>query len=283
MKISIIILNYNTADYLEQTLRSIKPLPNQEIIVVDNASTDNSVDLVRKNFPSVKLIINQKNIGFSAGNNVGIRQAKGKHIVLLNSDTQIIDDAISTLSAYLDTHPKAGIVGPKLLLPDGAIDLASHRGFPTPWNAFTYFAKLEQIFPNHKVFSGYHQTWKDFNHTHPVDAISGAVLMIRQQVINDIGLLDENFFLYGEDLDWCKRAKDAGWEVIYHPQAVVIHHKSVSGKKKSGKSAADTRKSSRHHFFTTMKQYYEKHYQHHPKPLRFIIHSLGSVLERVKK
>jgi len=266
--LSIIVLSYNTKDYLKQTLSSIKKNKNWQIIVVDNNSKDGSAKMVEKKFSHVKLIHNQKNLGFAGGNNVGIKTAKGKYIMLLNSDTQIVDNALEDLITYLNNHQDVGAITPKFVLPNGSIDLACHRGFPTPWNALSYFLKLEQLFPNFNFFAGYHRTWEDFNTTHQVEVISAGAMMVRKEVIDTIGLLDERFFLYAEDIDWCKRIHDAGWKIIYHPKATIIHHKSKSGKTKEDLSAHQTKSVSKYHFFNTMKQYYDKHFTHHPKWLK---------------
>ena len=150
--LSIIILNHNTSKLLQRALSSIKSSLSAEVIVVDNASTDDSLAMIDKHFPKVKKIISTKNLGFAAGNNLGLKQARGKYLMLLNSDTKIIKNSLETLITYLEDHPKVGIVGPKLLLPDGAIDLACHRGFPTPTNSLAYFSHLESLFPESKLF-----------------------------------------------------------------------------------------------------------------------------------
>lgn len=277
MKLSIIILSYNTKTLLQQTLQSIPENPNWEIIVVDNASSDGSSEMVKSHFPSVKLVQNAKNLGFAAGNNRGILAAQGEYIMLLNSDTQIIDQAIQTLIDYLDTHPKVGVLTPKVILPDGAIDLACHRGLPTPWRAFTYFAKLEQLLPNSRFFGGYHLTHKDFDTTHQIEATAGTAMMVRREVIDQVGPLDEQFFFYAEDLDWCKRISEAGWQIVYHPEAVILHLKSQSGKKKHGSKAQAKAK---HHFWDTMKLFYKKHYQdEYPQWVKSLVH-LGIDLKK---
>ncbi len=280
MKLSIVILNYNTKDLLKQTLESIKTSQKAETIVVDNASTDDSIDMLKNNFPRVKIVQNKQNLGFAAGNNQGIKVAKGKYILLLNSDTQIQDNAIDKCINYLDKHSQVGILTPKLILSDGAIDLASHRGFPTPLNSLAYFTKLEQLFPNFKPFSGYHQTWKDFDTTHPVDVVSGASMFIRDQVIKDIGLLDEQFFMYAEDIDFCKRAYAANWQIVYYPKATVIHHKGQSGTKSKNQQ---TKSKTRQHFYLTMKQYFNKHHsQDYPKPVHHLINLSIDILTKLR-
>jgi GT2 family glycosyltransferase len=270
MELSIIILSYNTKDLLKQTIDSIMLKENWEIIVVDNASSDGSQAMIEHDYPHIKLIKNNRNLGFAAANNLGIKIARGQYLMLLNSDTQVMDDCLSDLIRYLNQHKKVGIITPKVVLPDGAIDLACHRGMPTPWRSFTYFAKLERFFPNSATFGGYHLTHLDFNKPHLIEATAATAIITRRQVIKSVGLLDERFFLYAEDLDWCKRITEAGWSIIYYPQATILHHKSQSGKNnnidREKKSAATE------HFYDTMKQFYEKHYDNkYPKPLKKLI------------
>jgi hypothetical protein len=263
-KLSIIVLSFNTKDYLKQTLESIKKNKDWELIVVDNGSSDGSPEMVKKRYPHARLIETGRNLGFAGGNNVGIKEAKGKHVMLLNSDTVVIDDALEKMVAYLDKHKDVGAIGPKFVLSDGGIDLACHRGEPTPWNALAYFLKLEQMFPTSKLFAGYHRTWEDFDTVHEVPIMSAGAMIVRKEVIDEVGYLDDNFFLYAEDIDWCKRIHDAGWKLIYFPKSKIIHHKSKSGKAKEGLAAHKTKSFSNYYFFDTMKQYYEKHYSHHP-------------------
>ena len=259
MKLSIIILSYNTKALLKQTIDSIDLQDDWEIIVVDNNSSDGSPEMIEVEYPKVKLIQNEKNIGFGAANNQAMKVAQGEYYLILNSDTEIMDNAIQKLIDYLETHPIVGAVTPKVILPDGSIDLACHRGMPTPWRAFTYFSKLERAFPESKLFGGYHLTNLDFNKVHQVEATAATAMLVRKKTVDEVGMFDERFFLYAEDLDWCKRMTEANWQIYYLPEAVVVHHKSQSGKKK--KSNKKEKSAATHHFYDTMKQFYEKHYQ----------------------
>jgi GT2 family glycosyltransferase len=261
--LSIIILSFNTKELLKNTLKSIPGNKNWQIIVVDNASNDRSVEMVASKFPHVQIIQNDKNLGFAAGNNIGIKQSSSKYIMLLNSDTEIVGNAIEDMLDYLDEHHETAIITPKVVLEDGAIDLACHRGMPTPWNAFTYFSQLERLFPNSKAFGGYHQTHKNFETTHHIEATAATAIIVRKSAIDKVGLLDERFFLYAEDLDWCKRMTDAGYQITYFPKATILHHKSQSGKKRTvkDKNHSSIKSDSHHHFYATMKQFYHKHYQ----------------------
>lgn len=258
MTVSIIILSYNTKKLLIECLTAL-PLKRKdiEVIVVDNGSTDGSAEAVARRFPGVYLIRNLVNTGFSAGNNQGMKVAKGKYFFLLNSDAVASEAAIDKLVLYLDRHPEMGAVTPKVILPDGGIDLACHRGIPTPWRALTYFLKLEQLAPNFKPFAGYHQTYLNFDKAHEIEATAATALMVRAKVIKEVGGFDERFFFYAEDLDWCKRVGDEGWKIAYLPEAEVLHFKSRSGKRKQSKRAQEEAK---RHFWETMRQFYDKHY-----------------------
>lgn len=280
MQLSIIILSHNTKDLLAQTLASIKPKLTHEIYVIDNASSDDSASFIKHHYPKINLIKLHKNMGFAAGNNFGLKKAKGKYLLLLNSDTQIVSSALEDSVAYLRKHAQVGILTPKLSLPDGAIDLACHRGFPTPSNSFYYFLGLESLFPNHQTFSSYHQTWKDFDTTHQVDAVSGAAMFIRRQVVEDVGLLDERFFMYAEDIDYCLRAKNRGWQVVYFPKAQIVHFKGSSGTRSPDQNL---KSQTRTHFYITMKQYFHKHYHGRYSWLqRFIIDKSIDIISKLK-
>lgn len=269
-KLSIIVLSYNTKDLLQQTLQSIPKHPDWEVIVVDNASSDDSVAMLQQAFPSVKLILNKKNLGFAAANNQAIKQATGEFVLLLNSDTVVQPNALEQLLQLLEQDESIGVVTPKVVLPDGSIDLACHRGMPTPWRAFTYFSKLEQVFPNSKLFGGYHLTHKDFNVTHEVEAVSGVAMMVRRSVIDKVGMLDERFFFYAEDLDWCLRIREARWKIVYHPQATILHFKSQSGKK--NKLDKQKERLAKKYFYDTMLQFYDKHYaKQYPKMINSLV------------
>jgi GT2 family glycosyltransferase len=281
MLLSIIILNYNTKDLVVQALNSITCSRQHEIIIVDNGSTDGSAGFFRKKFPNHRLITSNENLGFAGGNNLGLTAATGQYILLLNSDTVIIDRAIDKCLAYLDQHPLIGILTPKLTLTDGSVDLACHRGAPTIWNSLTYFTKMEKIFPGLKIFSGYHQLYKGLDSIHQIDATSGAAMFIRAKVIKDIGLLDERFFMYAEDLDFCYRARQQGWQIVYYPQSRIQHLKGQSGTKHNDKQLQTQTK---HYFYSTMKQYYDKHQgPGHPQIVRWITHQGIDVIEKLKR
>jgi GT2 family glycosyltransferase len=274
--LNIIILTYNSQFWLKKTLSTLKEFyldstkKNVEVTVVDNNSDDDTVALIGRSFRWVNLIKQGTNAGFAAGNNVALSQTSARYAMLMNSDMECVEDSnFDVLIDYMDSNPAAGMVTPRIEFTNGHIDPASHRGEPTLWASFTYFAKLEALMPHTKRFGQYHQYYKDLSSVHTIDACSGAAMMVRMEAVEKVGLLDERFFMYAEDLDWCKRFRDVGYKIIYHPSAKIIHHKYKSGiKSASKKIATQTSK----HFYDTMLQYYDKHYQkQYPQFVRTLI------------
>lgn len=256
MDLSIIIVNYNTKQLTKQTLNSIytKHYSFQyEVFVSDNGSTDGSIDMIKKEFPQVTLIENKKNLGFSKANNVAIKKAEGKYILLLNSDTIVENDCLEKCLEYMDKHKDTGALGCKVVLPDGKLDKACKRSFPTPANAFYNALKLDRLFPNSKRFGKYNLTFLDENKIHEVDCLVGAFMLVRREAIDEVGLLDEDFFMYGEDIDWCYRIKKAGWKIVYYPKGKIIHYKGGSSKKKNPRLIYE--------FYRAMYLFYNKHYK----------------------
>ncbi len=273
MDLSIIILSFNTKELTKNCLDSVvKSLQNSvlktEIIVIDNASKDGSVEMLKEfsknnHSKNIKLefIFNNENVGYPKGNNQGIKVAKGKYVLLLNSDVVINDVDFEDVLQYINTHPEIGVLTVKLNLPQGGIDPASHRGFPTAWNAFCYFSKLERYLgrfkPLSKIFGGYHLLERSLDTVHEIDSPTGAFFLTRLSLLKDIQGFDEGFFMYGEDLDLAYRIKKKGYKVIYYPHYTATHFKHHSGLK--GKDEG-IRKKTRVHFFEAMKIFYTKHY-----------------------
>jgi len=242
-----------------------------EIIVCDNASTDGTEEMIKKEFPEITFIQNGGNVGFAAGNNPGIKKAKGRYVLLLNSDTEVPETTLAAMIRFMDAHPQAGAATCKILLSDGSMDLACHRGFPTPWNAFTYFTKLERLFPHSKVFSGYHMLYQDFSVPHEVDSISGAFFMVREEIISQVGMLDESYFMYAEDIDWAYRIKECGWQIWFHPEVTILHKKKQSGRSHANR---DRRIKTQTFFITYNKLFYTKHYeQKYPQWVTFLVYA----------
>lgn len=261
--LSIIIVSYNTKGLLEECLQSVyksKGIDKKEleVIVVDNNSTDESCEMVGNKFTQVKLIENKENIGFSAGNNIGIKSAKSEYILLLNSDVVVGTGTIRSMVDFMNQNPNVGAATCRVELSNRKLDPACHRGFPTPWNAFSFFLGLEKMFPKGRIFGGYHQTWKDVSEIHEVDVISGAFFLVRKCVIDKVGLLDEQFFMYGEDIDWCYRIRQEGWKIFFNPQVTTLHHKKQSGRGQNRDK--DLKKRAHASFIDTMWQFYQKHY-----------------------
>lgn len=225
MTLSVIIVNFNTQDLLKNCLTSIYQyidILEDEVIVVDNASQDDSVEMVKKKFPAVKLIINQKNLGFAKANNQALRQAQGEYCLLLNSDTQVKSGALEKLVRFANDHLEVGVVGAKLLNPDGSIQPSVYH-FPSIWRAIKeYWLGQKGIYEKYApAVSGAVE----------VEAVVGAAILIPKRVFDQVGLLNEQYFMYFEDLDYCRRVRRAGFEVYYLPQAEIIHHHGQSAAK----------------------------------------------------
>lgn len=236
MDLSIIIVNYNVKEFLQNLLHSLqKAVQNisHEIIVVDNASDDGSIEFIREKFPYVQLISNKSNLGFSKANNEGLKIAKGKYLLIINPDTIVSEDTISKMIQFLNNHEDAGLAGCKILNPDGSLQLACRRSFPGPWTSFCKVTGLSTLFPKSKLFARYNLTYLDENETYEVDAISGSFMMMKKEVYEKVGGFDEQFFMYGEDLDLCYRIQQNGYKVYYYPGTQIIHYKGESTKRSS--------------------------------------------------
>ena len=223
--LSIIIVNWNVCPLLRACLRSLEPSRAQlalQVIVIDSHSHDNSVTMVQQEFPWVELIACQENVGFPKGNNIGLAQANGRFILLLNPDTEVIGDALVQLVAYAEAQPQVGGIGPQLLNPDGSVQ-SSRRRFPTLATALFESTWLEPFAPA-SILGHYYVTDVADDETAVVDWVTGACLLVRRDVVDQIGGLDEAYFMYSEELDWCRRIKMAGWQIIYLPTAQVMHH-----------------------------------------------------------
>ncbi len=236
MHLSIIIVNYNVKYFLEQCLHSVyKSIADlsAEIIVVDNNSVDGSCQMIKDKFPGVTLIENNKNLGFSTANNQGIRIAKGRYILILNPDTILQEDTLQKCHSFMENHPKAGSMGVKMIDGKGNFLPESKRSLPKPMVAFYKIFGLSALFPKSKTFSRYHLGFLDKDKTHSIEILPGAFMFIRKSVLDEIGLLDESFFMYGEDIDLSYRIIKAGYENYYFPETTIIHYKGESTKKGS--------------------------------------------------
>ncbi len=262
MDVSLVILNYNTREHLRRCLESVRDegsLLETEVLVVDNASSDRSCDMVASEFPWVTLIPSPRNGGYAYGNNLGLSRARGEAILLLNPDTSLPRGSLAMLRDLLAAHPEAGVVGPKLVRADGSMHLACRRSFPTPSVAFYRVSGLSRLFPRSPRFGRYNLTYLDPDQAMEVDSVCGACLLIRRAVVSRIGLLDERFFMYGEDLDWCLRARQAGWTIRYEPSIVVHHQHGAASSQRALRTTV--------HFFRAMDLFYRKHYVHRYHPV----------------
>lgn len=234
--LSIIIVSWNVADLLAACLRSIAATcsPEAEVIVVDSASSDDTLARVRAEFPSVRLLAQPANVGFTRGTNIGLAAAQGEYLLLLNPDTELLDDAAAQMIGWLEAHPETGIAGPRTLNPDGTVQ-STRRRFPSPLLAAFESTWLQPLLPRKMLDRFYVHDAAD-GATLDVDWVQGSCLLARREVYAKIGGLDEGFIMYSEELDWCRRAKDAGWKVTYLGSASIIHH----GGQSSGQAQAQT-------------------------------------------
>jgi len=266
LDLGIVIVNWNTKDLLRRCLQTVLMSIGDfqfEVVVVDNASSDGSVEMVRTEFPTVKVIASEVNGGFSYGNNLGLKllgyRGQGdvdadapRYALLLNPDTEVPVESLAGMIKFMDSRPEVGVAGPKLVLEDGSLDLACRRSFPTPMVSFYRFSGLSRLFPRNRQFGRYNMTFADPDEELEVDSVVGAYMQVRREAIYDAGLLDEAFFMYGEDLDWAFRIKEAGWKVYYHPRVVVKHIKRASSRRS---------KKAQFEFQRAMLIFYRKHYQ----------------------
>src|ERR1700684_2185111 len=225
MDISVVIVGWNAKHYLELCLQSLADAPprrSMEVIVVDNASVDGSAGMVEARFPSVRVIRSSENLGFSRGNNLGIRQCQGRYVALVNPDVIVFEGCLDALADFLDQNPKVGNVGPRVFNPDMTQQSTCRRS-PTLWNNFCSATGLASACKNSKLFAGEHMFYFSHDRTLPVDVIVGCFSMIRRETFDEVGLLDENLFMYGDDVDWCRRCWKAGWQVVFFPGARAIH------------------------------------------------------------
>jgi len=233
MILSIIIVNLNTKNLLRDCLSSIYESDlrtKYEIFVVDNGSKDDSVKMVRANFPNVDVIANEVNLGFSKANNQAIKRCKGKYILLLNPDTVVNINTLEKMVSFMDNNKDIGILGPKIQYPDGNVQLTCARNFPDLLIEFFNVSKLAKIFPKNKLFGSYLMGYWNHLDSREVNLLSGACMLIKKEVFKDIGLLDESFFMFYDDVDFCYRAKMKGYKIYYYADTSIIHHGGASWK-----------------------------------------------------
>jgi N-acetylglucosaminyl-diphospho-decaprenol L-rhamnosyltransferase len=261
-ELSIVIVNYNAAEYLKPCLDSVivsNPEISLEVIVVDNGSTDNSTELMGSLYPKIKLIRNKNNFGYAVANNRALNVVKGQYILLLNPDTVLPPNCLRKMLDFLNLHPEIGMIGPKLIRADGTFDHACRRQFPSPLDIYFRLLGLDRLFPRSKLFGHYSLTYLDPNISGEVDCISGAFMLVTRKGLCEVGLLDERFFMYAEDIDWSRRYKLAGWKVYYLAQVEVLHYKRASAIKTAPKMIRE--------FYKSLYLYYDKYYGSITPPL----------------
>ena len=259
--LAIVIVSYNVRDLLKECLTSVYSSQGRfsyEVYVVDNASGDGSADMVAIEFRQAHLICTEVNGGYSYANNLGLRESLNsqfqipKCVLLLNPDTLLPPLALAEMLAFMKAHPDAAVAGPRLIRANGELDLACRRSFPTAVNSFYKILGLSRMFPRSSRFARYNLTFLDPNETTEVDSVAGSFMMVRRTSIEQVGLLDESFFMYGEDLDWAYRMKATGYKVYYNADVAVLHYKGESSK---------TSRKARYEFYRAMHIFYRKHYQ----------------------
>jgi GT2 family glycosyltransferase len=280
--LAVVIVNYNVRDLLRACLRSVYESQGNlefQVCVVDNNSEDDSVAMVRKEFPQARIIANEENVGYPSANNQGLHilsvdsdnpSDRPRFCLLLNPDTEVPADAFSFLVAYLDANPEVAVVGPKLVMLDGNLDLACRRAFPSPKISAYRMMGLSRLFPNSPRFGRYNMTYLPEDQIAEVDSVVGAFMMVRVEAVSQVGLMDERFWMYGEDLDWAKRMKDVGWKVVYNPEVTVLHVKRASSRH-SQRAQIE--------FYRAMLIFYYKHYHQGTSVLLHWLILLGIVIK----
>jgi GT2 family glycosyltransferase len=270
-ELAVVLVSYNTRDLLRDCLRSLEAAEGVNGIeswVVDNRSSDGSVEMVRAEFPDVHVIASQANLGYPGGNNAALREIAARdpmprYVLLLNPDTVVPPRALREMIDLLERYPAAGAAGPRLHLADGTLDWACRRGFPTPAASFYYLSGLSRLFPKSRRFGQYQLSYLDERAVADVDSVVGAFMLVRSEVLERVGLLDEAFFMYGEDLDWAFRIKQAGWRVLYNGRVDVLHYKRQSSKQ-NRRAAIE--------FYRSMLIFFRKHYAAvTPIPVRLMV------------
>jgi len=262
LDLGIVIVNYRTCDLLRECLQSIYESRGDfsfQVCVVDNCSQDGSCTMVKEEFPQVHLIESEVNGGYAYANNLGLgalgfaptSESTPRYALLLNPDTLLPPSALQEMLNFMEAHPEAGVAGPRLVLADGSLDLACRRSFPSPGVSFYRMVGLSKLFPKSRRFGRYNVTYLDPDEVAEVDSVVGAFMLVRAEALRQVGLLDESFFMYGEDLDWAYRIKKAGWKVYYNPQVTVLHYKRAASR--------HSRKAS-YEFYRAMHIFYRKHY-----------------------
>ncbi len=268
-RVTIVVVNWKTPELLAGALRSLykdsRAESDFEIVVVDNNSGDGSVEMLARDFKQVKTIANRENVGFAKACNQVIPESQADYVLLLNPDTIVVENAVSKMIAFLDKNSNCAAVGPKVLNSDGSLQLACRRSFPTPEAAFFRLTYLSLLFPKNKTLARYNLTDSDPDKEIEVDALSGSCMMLRKSAIDLIGLLDEDIFMFGEDIDWCWRLKQRGFSVRYYPEAVVYHYHGAASRFRRVGATINLHKG--------MEVFYRKHLaSRYPTPFNWLVY-----------
>ncbi len=270
--LSIIIVTYNSQDTIESCIDSVEETVKKhsfEIIVSDNSPTLETQDRMQnilKKYKNIEFLRNNDNLGFSKGNNVAIKKATGEYVLFLNPDTKVYKDTIDGMVEFMKDHPEAGAATCFMELPNGELDDSSHRGFPTPWRSFAHFSSLSKVFPKTKLFGGYNLSYIPLDTTHEIEALAGSFMIVPFKLGKELGWWDEDYFFYGEDIDFCYRIIKRGYKIYFVPQFRSLHLKGVSsGIKKISKNittaSRETKLRVTNSRFKAMEIFYNKHYK----------------------
>lgn len=266
-EVAVVVVHYDTHELLERCLRALGGSQGVtlDVTVVDNASRTFDAAAVEAALPGARVILNERNVGFAAAANIGLRRADGRYVLLLNADTIVEPDTLAKMVRYMDACPEVGLATARLVMENGKLDLACRRAFPTPTRSLYRLTLLSRLFPRSRRFGQYNLTYLDENVESEIDSPCGAFMMVRPEVIDRVGLLNENYFMYGEDLDWSFRMKSAGWKVMYNPAAAATHLKRAS--------SANARVRTIRAFYDAMRIFYRTHYEaHYPGPVSWLIY-----------
>jgi N-acetylglucosaminyl-diphospho-decaprenol L-rhamnosyltransferase len=277
-EVSVAIVHYETPDLLERCLKALRASDEAdrlEVFVVDNASTRFDPEAVRRAFPGAQVIQNTSNLGFAAASNQALRMATGRYLLLLNPDAHVEPATISTMRDYMDAHPDVGCATCRVELPDGSLDLACRRLFPTPERSFYRITMLSRTFPRSRRFGQYNLTYLDEWEETEIDQPCGAFMMVRSEIREAVGLLDERYFMYGEDTDWAFRIKQAGWRIMYVPSTTVHHDKRAASRKYRSRTIG--------YFHDGMRLFYDTHYRPiYPRWVTLAVHAGVGIRRRIE-